>query len=153
MPTTSKGYSYFVFIVGIIAVIIMTISLAVAQHKYASPDLSEYYASLMQPDNPKSSCCGDADRYFADKTEACTADDLIRVPSCAIVAVITDEGPDVFTLANGKTINRPHIPVGTRIPVPQNKIRKHPQPNPTDRNIIFTGTSLYPYCWEPAALG
>jgi hypothetical protein len=132
-------------------------TLAQAQTKYAAPDLSEYYTSLMQPDNPKSSCCGDADRYFADKTEACTAADFANVPSCAIVAIITDDGPNVFDVPDGKggtrTIRRPPIPVGTRIPVPASKIRKNPIPNPTDRNIIFTGLSLYPYCYEPATLG
>ena len=110
----------------------------------------------MQPDHPTASCCGDGDRYFADKTEACTAEDFEKLATCAIVAIITDDGPNEFKVPDGKggtkLIRRPPIPVGTRIAVPASKIRKRPIPNPTDRNIIFTGLSLYPYCWEPAAL-
>lgn len=144
-------------IAALVVGVLMFVHLALAQTKYAAPDLSEYYTSLMQPDNPKSSCCGDGDRYFADKTEACTAEDLVVVPTCVIVAVITDDGPDVFDVPSeqgGKrTIRRPHIPIGTRILVPASKLRKNPIPNPTDRNIVFTGTSLYPYCFEPATLG
>jgi hypothetical protein len=151
-----KRIYYFLGIAAVVIGVLMCVHLAAAQTKYASPDLSEYYTSLMQPDNPKSSCCGDGDRYFADKTEACTAEDLAIVPSCAIVAIITDDGPNVFDVPDGqggtRTIKRPPIPVGTRIPVPASKVRKNPIPNPTDRNIVFTGTSLYPYCWEPAAL-
>lgn len=140
-------------------VIIIAISFLIAgvsaraDDKYAAPDLSEWYASLMQPDYPKSSCCGAGDAYFADRTEECTPADP---KDCALVAIITDDRPDQRTLANGEVIHRYPIANGTRISVPRSKLRKHPEPNPTDHNVIFVSISedgYGVYCWEPVVLG
>jgi hypothetical protein len=73
---------------------------------------------------------------------------------CALVAIITDTDPDVLVLPNGVKLTRTHIPVGTRIAIPKNKIRKPAIPNPTERNVVFVrrgSGSDEVYCWEPVA--
>jgi hypothetical protein len=110
--------------------------------KYSSPSLTEYYKSLMQPDQPNVSCCGAGDAYFANKLDSCLPSDGL---DCSIVAIITDTRDD-------STYDRQHIDVGTRIPIPKNKIRLHPIPNPTDNNIVFVSPyNHYVYCWEPTS--
>lgn len=149
--TISKHPGISVF-TAVMIVVAMWATLAWGQTRYASPDLSEYFASLKQPDNPSVSCCGWGDAYEAEKTDQCGAGDG---PNCALVAIITDTRPDTRKLANGEVINRPHIPVGTRIAIPPNKLRKPAIFNPTDANIVFVavreGGNLV-YCWEPASL-
>jgi hypothetical protein len=83
----------------------------------------EWYKGLMQPDNPLVSCCGEADAYEADTFE---------VEGDHYVAIITD-GKDV-------------IPPGTRIPVPNTKM-KFDRGNPTGHGIIFLGTGGVLYCY------
>jgi hypothetical protein len=46
---------------------------------------AEWYQSLMQPDAPTSSCCGEADAYWADE---------IHVRNGKTYATITDDRPD-----------------------------------------------------------
>jgi hypothetical protein len=93
----------------------------------------KWFQGLMQPDNPFMSCCGEADAYEADSFE--TEGDHY-------VAIITDERSDTF--ANGSF--RPHIPPGTRIPVPNFKM-KWDQGNPTIHGYIFIGSSGQLYCY------
>lgn len=112
---------------------------------YAAPDLQSYYASLMMPDQPHRSCCGEADAWFADKTE-------IDPVTGGLIAVITDTRPDLRTLPDGRTINRIHIPPGTKFLVPPSKIRRHPIPNPTGHTIIFIGARMDVLCYEPQPL-
>jgi hypothetical protein len=85
--------------------------------------LREWFQSLMQPDNPYMSCCGEADAFEADTFEV--ADDHY-------VAVITD----------GKGL----IPAGTRIDVPNRKM-KWDRGNPTGHGIIFIGSQGQVYCY------
>lgn len=116
------------------------------QWKYASPDIKAYFEGLRQPDGP-GSCCGIADAYWADKTEPCRVTDP---PECVLVAIITDTRPDSWTLPDGTPVYRGHIPIGTRVVVPRNKIRKHPIANPTEHSLIFLSIyALTVYCWEP----
>lgn len=113
------------------------------QGKYAAPDLQEYYTTLKQPDGG-SSCCGDADAYYADKVDT--------DPDGTLVAIITDTRPDELTRPDGSKVYRVHIDVGTRIRVPANKLRKHAVPNPTDHTIIFLSINeggAWVYCYEP----
>ena len=63
--------------------------------------LREWFQKLMQPDNPNTSCCGEADAFEADSFE---------VRGDEYVAIIT----------NGKGV----IPNGTRIPVPNQKLNE-----------------------------
>jgi hypothetical protein len=85
--------------------------------------LRQWFQQLMQPDNPLMSCCGEADAFEADNFEQ-SGDQY--------VAVIT----------NGKGV----IPEGTRIPVPNNKI-KWDKGNPTGHGIIFICGGGQVYCY------
>jgi hypothetical protein len=84
----------------------------------------QWFQSLMQPDNPSMSCCGEADAFEADTFE---------VEGDHYVAVITD----------GKGMIAP----GTRIPVPNRKM-KWDAGNPTAHGILFlqVGT-MNVYCY------
>lgn len=98
-------------------------------------NIRQWFQSLMQPDNPAMSCCGEADSYEAD--EYATDGDHY-------VAIVTDERSDTFS--NGSA--RPHIPPGTRIPVPNSKI-KFDQSNPTGHGYVFIGSNGQLYCYCP----
>jgi hypothetical protein len=76
-------------------------------------NIASWFRSLMQPDAPNVSCCGEADAFEADD---------FAVEGDHYVAVITD----------GKGI----IPNGTRISVPNHKINWQ-NGNPTGHGIIF----------------
>jgi hypothetical protein len=83
----------------------------------------QWFQSLMQPDNPYLSCCGEADAFEADTFE---------VEGDHYVAIITD----------GKGV----IPPGTRIPVPNAKM-KWDAGNPTGHGIVFIGAQGQVYCY------
>jgi hypothetical protein len=88
-----------------IVTVLMLISLpAVARDNGQWDDhpayLRQWFQKLMQPDNPHMSCCGEADAFEADSFE---------VRGEQYVAIIT----------NGKGV----IPNGTRIPVPNQKLK------------------------------
>src|ERR1700758_4569227 len=83
----------------------------------------QWFQSLKQPDHPRLSCCGEADAFEADSFE---------VEGDHYVAVIT----------NGKGV----IPRGTRIPVPNQKM-KWDGGNPTGHGIIFIGPRGQVYCY------
>jgi hypothetical protein len=83
----------------------------------------QWFQSLMQPDNPAVSCCGEADAFEADTFE---------VEGDHYVAIITD--------GKGK------LPAGTRIPVPNAKM-KWDAGNPTGHGIVFIGTTGQLYCY------
>ena len=107
-----------------------------------SNPIVQWYKTLMQPDNPAVSCCGESDAYWADEFEQ-TKDGLY-------VAIITDTRED-------GPLGREHVPPGTRIVVPNHKI-KHDQGNPTGHGIIFLAQAVPPstphgnrlvYCYLP----
>ena len=83
----------------------------------------QWFQSLMQPDNPYMSCCGEADAFEADNFE---------VEDDHYVAIITD--------------GRGVIANGTRIPVPNRKM-KWDKGNPTGHGIIFISTTGDVYCY------
>jgi hypothetical protein len=83
-------------------------------------DVQKWFKGLMQPDLPTISCCGEADAYYADSWE---------VEGDHYVAVITDTRPDA-------PLHRPHIEVGTRIRVPNHKM-KFDAGNPTGHGVVF----------------
>lgn len=97
------------------------------QWQDADPQVRAWFRSLMQPDNKYMSCCGEADAFESD---------IFEQQDGHYVAVITD----------GKGI----IPDGTRIVVPDNKI-KWDAGNPTGHGIIFIGggrgSALQVYCY------
>lgn len=85
--------------------------------------IRQWFQKLMQPDNPQVSCCGEADAFEADEFE---------IEGDHYVAVITD--------GKGK------IPAGTKIPVPNRKM-KWSDGNPTGHGIIFIGTQGQVFCY------
>jgi hypothetical protein len=100
------------------------------QWENSNPLVSLWYRSLMQPDYPHTSCCGEADAYWADGVE---------VKDGQVIAIITDTRPD-------EPLRRPHIPIGTRIVVPPNKI-KWDDGNPTGHIVIFLINSSTVLCY------
>jgi hypothetical protein len=93
------------------------------QWENSPPHIRRWFQELMQPDNPASSCCGEADAYEAD---------LFEIDEDRYVAIITD----------GKGV----IPNGTKIPVPNQKL-KWDAGNPTGHGIIFIGINGQVYCY------
>jgi hypothetical protein len=100
------------------------------QWESVNPGIREWYQALMQPDNPAVSCCGEADAYWADSFE---------VEGDQYVAIITDTRPD-------EPLRRKHIDIGTRIVVPNHKL-KYDQSNPTGHGIIFLSRGDFVYCY------
>jgi hypothetical protein len=100
------------------------------QWESGDSSIREWYQALMQPDNPAASCCGEADAYWADAFE---------VDGDKYVAIITDPRPD-------EPLRRRHVDVGTRIVVPNHKL-KYDQSNPTGHGIIFLSPGRYVYCY------
>lgn len=96
----------------------------------SDPATRIWYESLRQPDQPRVSCCGDSDAYFADEYD--TRDGRV-------FARITD--------------NRGHaIPIGTVIEVPPHKVNR--DPNPTGHIVIFLGGPMVEpivYCYVPGS--
>jgi hypothetical protein len=100
------------------------------QWEAVNPAIREWYQSLMQPDNPAASCCGEADAYWADAFE---------VDGDQYVAIITDSRPD-------EPLRRKHVEAGTRIVVPNHKL-KYDQSNPTGHSVIFLSKGNHVYCY------
>lgn len=100
------------------------------QWENSDPVVRNWYKSLMQPDNPSISCCGEADAYWCDK---------ISVEDGKTFCTITDDRPD-------EPLGRPHIPVGTKIEIPNHKL-KWDRGNPTGHAIVFVTRSLYVHCF------
>lgn len=88
----------------------------------------EWYAGLMQPDNPTASCCGEADAYWCDG---------IRVRDGRTYCVITDD-----RVVAGRT----PVPVGTEIEIPDRKL-KWDAGNPTGHAIVFLSSGGAVFCF------
>ena len=100
------------------------------QWSNTDPALLEWYETLMQPDNPKVSCCGEADAYWADE---------LHVRDGKTFATITDDRPD-------RPLHRPHVDIGTEIEIPKEKL-KHDQGNPTGHGVLFMGRGRNVFCY------
>ena len=96
----------------------------------ADPAVAEWYRSLMQPDNPVASCCGEADAYFADD---------VHFKDGKTFAAITDDRPD-------EPRHRPHIAIGTEIEIPNNTL-KWDRSNPTGHGVVFLSRGGFVYCY------
>jgi hypothetical protein len=112
---------------GVVAALIMSSAKA---HDPDHHEQTEWYQSLMQPDVPTSSCCGEADAYWADE---------IHVRNGKTYAKITDDRPD-------EPRHRPHIDVGTEIEIPNNKL-KWDKSNPTGHGVVFLSRTGYVFCY------
>jgi hypothetical protein len=122
--------AYVLIILG--ALLFATVAFArdVGQWEGSNPLIQHWYKSLMQPDNPSMSCCGESDSYWADQ---------IEFKNGKVFAVITDTRPD-------GPLNRMHVPPGTRVEVPPNKLKFY-RGNPTGHTVIFLGAGLSVLCF------
>jgi hypothetical protein len=100
------------------------------QWQGSDPAIREWYRSLMQPDVPSVSCCGEADAYWCDD---------IHVRDGKAYCRITDDRPD-------GPLGRPHREIGEEYEIPPNKL-KHDRGNPTGHSIIFLSTAGYTWCF------
>lgn len=94
------------------------------QWENTDPAIRDWYAGLKQPDNPRVSCCGEADAYWCDE---------IHVRDGKTYCNITDDRPD-------EPLRRPHVPIGTEIFIPDYKL-KWDAGNPTGHAIVFLSSS------------
>lgn len=99
-------------------------------HDYDHQEMDQWYAGLMQPDNPSASCCGKADAWWCDDYYARNGQAYCK---------ITDDRDDA-------PLKRPHIDTGTEILIPPHKL-KFDRGNPTGHNIIFLTVMLHVFCF------
>lgn len=121
-------------LIGLLATVHLSFARDSGQWSNSDPAISDWYRSLMQPDNPGVPCCGTADAYWADK---------VIVRGNKTYAVITDDRPD-------EPLRRPHIPVGTEFEIQQSKL-KYDRGNPTGHAILFVGAGGV-YCFVQGTL-
>lgn len=120
---------------GVLLVVVVVLTIAAIAHDEgqwakADPAIKWWYDHLMQPDNPTTSCCGEADSYWADSFE---------VDGDKYVAIITDTRDDAL-------LKRKHVDIGTKIVIPNHKL-KFDQSNPTGHGIVFLSRGDYVYCY------
>jgi len=96
------------------------------------PQVRQWFQNLRRPDQPQLSCCGEADSYEAD---------LYEQDGDSYIAIITGQGP---------AVDKPVIPAGTKLRVPNSKI-KWDKGNPTGHGIIFVGGNFAIICYVPPA--
>jgi hypothetical protein len=89
-------------------------------------EIRQWFQSVMQPENPYQSCCGEADAFEVE---------------------LTGDNPDgsiATKIIDGKDI----IPNGTEIDVPRSKLQAK-YGNPLDKYILFIGSGGRIYCLIP----
>jgi hypothetical protein len=124
-------------IYGIIVAVTLNLLMGAAYaHDPDNPELDGWYSGLMRPDAPSSSCCGHADAYWADE---------VHVRDGKTFATITDDRED-------SALGRPHVPNGTVIEVPNEKL-KFDRGNPTGHAIIFLSMQGYVWCYVQSTGG
>ena len=99
------------------------------------PVVSEWFRTLMMPDLPTMSCCGEADAYWCDDINVKTAADNQQHTYCKI----TDDRPDAPRM-------RPHRDIGEEFEIPDYKL-KWDRGNPTGHAIIFLDVRGNVYCF------
>lgn len=100
------------------------------QWENGDPVIKEWYAGLMQPDNPTVSCCGETDSYWCDG---------IHVREDKTFCVITDDRAN-------EPLRRTPVPIGTEIEIPDRKL-KYDRGNPTGHAIVFLSSGGVVYCF------
>jgi hypothetical protein len=95
------------------------------QWEHSDPETRAWFQTLMQPDAPQSSCCGQADGYWCDSIHVVTERNGVQHTTCTI----TDDRPD-------DPLVRPHVDIGTVIDIPTRKL-KWDKGNPTGHAIVF----------------
>jgi hypothetical protein len=100
------------------------------QWENGDPAVKEWYQSLMQPDNPSASCCGEADAYWCDG---------LHVRDGKTFCTITDDRPN-------EPLRRTPVALGTEILIPDHKL-KYDRGNPTGHAIVFLSSGGLVYCF------
>lgn len=100
------------------------------QWENTDPAIRKWYKSLMQPDVPTASCCGEADAYWCDD---------ISVRDGKTYCKITDDRPD-------ESLGRPHREVGEEFEIPPHKL-KWDEGNPTGHAIVFLRVDGAVWCF------
>lgn len=95
------------------------------QWEGSDPGHKQWFQNLMQPDSPASSCCGEADAYYARGGKA--------------YCKVTDDRDDAPR-------GRPHVEIGTEIEIPDHKL-KWDRSNPTGHGIVFLSRNRYVFCY------
>lgn len=108
-----------VLMVVLLALVLSALARDNGQWADTNQQISQWFRSLMQPDRPGNSCCGEADAYEAD---------VFEVEGDHYVAVVT----------GGKFT----VPTGTRIVVPNSKVTWNSAPNPTGHGIVFLSSPV-----------
>lgn len=126
-----------VFLAGVAALVMIAAWLVAAASgrdlgQWTTEDLQirHWYQTLMQPDHPTMSCCGEADAYWCDDYYARDGHAYCR---------ITDDRPD-------EPRGRPHRDIGSEFEIPTEKL-KYDQSNPTGHGVIFLSREGYVYCF------
>lgn len=107
-----------------------TVARDLGQWEQTDPAIRQWYAGLMQPDNPTASCCGEADAYWCDG---------IHVRDGKTFCTITDDRPN-------EPLHRTAVPIGTEIEIPDRKL-KWDRGNPTGHAIVFLSSGGAVYCF------
>jgi hypothetical protein len=132
------GAGWVIFILACILALVFLVSSLVSQAhardlgqwEGGDPSVREWYQTLMQPDNPTVSCCGEADAYWCD---------AIHVRDGKTFCTITDDRPN-------EPLHRPPVAIGTEIEIPDRKL-KWDRGNPTGHAIVFLSSGGAVYCF------
>jgi hypothetical protein len=124
---------------GVVLVVIAIVLLLIPARAHAhddgqwgnsDPAIRDWYQSLMMPDLPQTSCCGEADAYWADE---------VHVRDGKTFATVTDDRDDA-------PLNRPHVDIGTEIEIPNHKL-KWDRGNPSGHSVAFLSRAGFVYCF------
>jgi hypothetical protein len=134
MTTDKRWLALAIFSVLAMIALLFSIRVTLAhdsgQWEATDPAVREWYQSLMQPDVPTASCCGEADAYWCDD---------IHVRGGRTFCKITDDRDDAPR-------QRPHREVGTEFEIPDNKL-KWDRGNPTGHAVIFLSRNDFVFCF------
>lgn len=123
----------FMVIVGaavfLIALVGKALAKDVGQWGDTDPEIRHWYQTLMMPDLPYVSCCGEADSYWADD---------VFVKDGKTYALITDDRDDAALHRSHRDRTVPHL-------IPDNKLER--TNNPTGHNVIFLSGGDDVYCF------
>jgi hypothetical protein len=100
------------------------------QWENTDPVIKKWYQSLMMPDLPQTSCCGEADAYWCD---------IIHVRDGHTFCTITDDRAN-------EPLKRTPVPVGTEIEIPDWKLTWK-DGNPVGHAIVFLSSGGVVYCF------
>jgi hypothetical protein len=137
MSTENRSFALAAAVVLGIIVVLFSVNVSPArdngQWEGSDPEVRQWFKSLMQPDNPTSSCCGEADAYWCDD---------ISVRNGKTYCRITDPRPDA-------PLGRPHREIGEEYEIPPEKL-KWDSGNPTWHYIIFLRVDGFVWCFVQA---